>query len=579
MDAAAVALPSATSLPAPISSDLTDALLEAAVDSIIVINSRGMIEAFNRSATRMFGYGTHEVLGRNISMLMGAGDASQHDDHLARHQTTGRCSIIGIGREVSGLRRDGSLFPMHLSVGEFRSEGRLLYVGICRDISERKRSEMHMRHLATHDTLTGCANRALFNERLRDTLERTGGNAEPQAAVLFVDLDRFKSVNDDFGHQMGDRVLATASRRMQACLETGDLLARVGGDEFAIVMHPASDERIDTVAACLIEALAAPIEAGVRMARIGASIGISRSPADGRDAAQLLKLADIAMYHAKSEGRGRFTFFTPAMHERMRQDALLASQLRASLDCGRFELHYQLQFRLDTLAVCGLEALIRWRDASGQLVAPDKFLPLAAEQGLMPRIGSWVLERACRDNRLLIERGLLDVPVAVNIGPYEFENADFVREVTQVLADCGLPGRNLELEMTEHAAVTDMPGVRQAMHALKALGVTLSLDDFGTGFSSLSYLKRFPFDRLKIDRSFISALPDSQDDAALTGAILKIADSLGMSVIAEGVETTAQRDFLVRNGCKLGQGYWFARPMPLPDIIARLSASSNQAPA
>lgn len=563
----------------PAASAFTDALLDAVVDGVIVIDHRGAIKAFNRSACDIFGYGADAVLGRNISILMDDADASDHDRHMARYQAGGHARIIGIGRELKGKRSDGTVFPMHLSVGEYNHDGHRYFVGICRDISTMRQAEHRLQQLALYDALTGCANRAFLNDQLEYALAGARRTSPRQPlAVLFLDLDRFKHINDHFGHRIGDGVLKLASQRIRPFLSSGDLLARVGSDEFAIIVTHASQERVHSLCRQVVDALAKPFDLCQRTVRTGASVGVSRFPEDGSETEQLLRFADMAMQRAKTGGGSQFAFFSPKLHQEMRYHALLGSQLRETLGSAHYELHYQLQFRLDTLEISGLEALLRWRNAQGQLVPPDEFLPIAAEQGLMPEIGQWVVERACLDNKLLRDRKLLSVPVSVNISTHEMESPHFVQKIEHVLAATGLRGTALELELTEHTAVSNIQRTREVMEHARAMGIKLALDDFGTGFSSLSYLKRFPFDRLKIDRSFIGALPDCPEDAALTRAILQIAANLGLSVVAEGVETREQRDFLLRHGCAHGQGYWLARPMAMPDLIARLGYPASPPP-
>lgn len=684
--------------------ELASALFDAAVDGLIVIDGRGVIRAFNRGATAIFGYAEHEAVGQNVSMLMLEPDARHHDGHMDHYRDTGQKRIIGIGRDVEGRRKDGSAFPMRLSIGQYQVEGQRYFIGICHDvtevrdliaslalseqryediasrqtalvyrfdpqwrltyvndaycryvrtaragllgasaldgvhesdrdhfqgrlrnlvrdgevsryeqrfllpsgeirwleredqaimdhegvvreyqsvctdITERRLAQERANFLATHDSLTGCANRELFNDRLRQATTAGRHKAARFAAVLLVGLDDFKRVNDEAGYAVGDRVLLEVSRRLARCLRDGDTLARVGGDEFAILVQgDGRGQDLPLLAESLIDAFDAPFLAGTAHVRIQrASIGVSLFPGDGSDGDELSKSAALAMHQAKSLDGGRFQFFTAELQQHARHARLMAGLLRQALAEDRFELHYQLQFQVDTLQIEGMEALIRWQH-EGRAVSPGEFLPFAAELGLMPEITRWVLHRACMDNRFLIDQGVLDVPVAVNISAPVFQQPDFVESVRAALMDTGLPGRKLDLEITEEVALSDSVTALANMRALRKMGILLSLDDFGTGFSSLSYLKQFAFDRIKIDRSFICDLPDNLDNVAISRAVLKIAESMGMGVVAEGVETREQLDFLRDNRCLLGQGYWFSKPLPLPALIARVRERRGRA--
>lgn len=553
-------------------SALTSAIFNAAVDAIMVIDSRGILKAANKSAERLFGFSEDEMLGQNVSILMPAPYAQQHDTYLNNYCTGGERKIIGIGREVMGRHKNGSCFPLHLSVGEFLQGDQKLFVGICHDISERRKFTEHIAFLAKYDGLTGCANRREFIDGLSKAIETCETN-ENKIAVLFIDLDGFKQINDNHGHRVGDRLLKLTAERFQKILRDTDLLGRVGGDEFVVSI--VIDSKIETaseIAKRLLETLKEPFVIDNRALTVSASIGISLFPDDGITADEVINEADIAMYQAKVEGGNCIRLFDQALRDRSEQIYRLLSRLRKAIPLEQFELHYQLQFDLQTMQPCGIEALLRWRDGKNGLVPPDQFIPIALEYGLMPTIGRWVIHQACKDNIALIKSDLLDVTVAVNICAPLFSEPGFCTLVSQTLMKTGLPANRLELEITEDVAMNSSAQVLQASNELHRAGISLAMDDFGVGFSSLDRLKKLRFDKLKIDRSFVSGLPESTSDQAIVKAILGMAEGLGMITIAEGIESSEQISFLQEAGCAQGQGFIFAKPMPLKDLIEWLRA-------
>lgn len=471
-----------------------------------------------------------------------------------------------------GRHKDGSSFPLHLSVGEFLQGDQRLFVGICHDISERRQFTEHIAFLAKYDGLTGCANRREFIEGLSKAIESCDIN-ERKIAVLFIDLDGFKQINDNHGHRVGDRLLKLTAERFQKILRDTDLLGRVGGDEFVVSI--VIDSKIETaseIAKRLLETLREPFVIDNRALTVSASIGISLFPDDGITADEVINEADIAMYQAKVEGGNCIRLFDQALRDRSEQIYRVLSRLRKAIPLEQFELHYQLQFDLQTMQPCGIEALLRWRDGKNGLVPPDQFIPIALEHGLMPTIGRWVIHQACKDNIALIKSDLLDVTVAVNICAPLFSEPGFCTLVSQTLMKTGLPANRLELEITEDVAMNSSAQVLQAANELHRAGISLAMDDFGVGFSSLDRLKKLRFDKLKIDRSFVSGLPESTSDQAIVKAVLGMAEGLGMITIAEGIESSEQISFLQEAGCAQGQGFIFAKPMPLKDLIEWLRA-------
>ena len=548
-------------------SALAAAIFNAAVDAIMVINARGILKAANQSAETLFGFNSEEMLGKNISMLMPAPYAHEHDGYLYNYCASAERKIIGIGREVTGQRKDGSCFPLHLSVSEFRQDDQQLFVGICHDISERRKFTEHIAFLAKYDGLTGCANRREFIEGLSTAIDACQSNGR-KIAVLFIDLDGFKQINDNHGHQVGDSLLKLIAKRFQKTLRDSDLLGRVGGDEFVVsIILDSKGETASHIASRLMESLKEPFIIDDRTLSVGASIGISLYPNDGLTADEVMNEADIAMYQAKVEGGGCIRLFDQALRERSEQVYRLLSRLRKAISLEQLELHYQLQFDIQTLQPCGMEALLRWRDGVNGLVSPDQFIPVALEYGLMTTIGRWVIRQACKDNMTLIEAGLLDVTVAVNICAPLFSEAGFCALVHQLLVSTGLPAERLELEITEDVAMNSSVQVLQTSDELHKAGIRLAMDDFGVGFSSLDRLKKLRFDKLKIDRSFVADLTENHSDQAIVKAILGMAKGLSMRTVAEGIETEEQLAFLREVGCSQGQGFWFARPMPLPELI------------
>ncbi len=547
--------------------DLSHAIFEAAVDAMIVIDKAGIMLALNPAAVEIFGFSRAEIIGCNVSILMPGPDASRHDDYLNAYTKTGEKKIIGKGREVVGKRKDGSLFPMHLSVGELSVGEQKLYVGICHDISARKRMIEQITYMATHDSLTGCVNRNNLHDNLKG-LMLACESAEWQLVVIFIDLDGFKQINDHYDHDVGDRLLSNLAKRLQENLSKSDLLARMGGDEFLIAsIQPRERNAPRRLGQRLLDCLSIPFDVKGIEIKVRASLGISLHPGHSQSSDQLVNDADIAMYQAKAEGGNCMRFFRLELRDKMENTFRTVGRLRKAIELNQFELHYQLQFELaPPYRPSGLEALIRWHDGCHGTIPPANFIPLAEEYGLMPAISRLVLERACIDNKELISEGLLDVPVAVNICSRSFLQSDFIGQVSATLSRVGLPASRLEIEITESIAIHDISLAIKTIFALHDIGVEVSMDDFGTGYSSPGTLKRLPIDRLKIDKTFISELPHNEFDRAIVQATLIVAKSVGMQVVAEGVENVEQLNFLQQNGCAYGQGYWYAEPLPLSKL-------------
>jgi diguanylate cyclase (GGDEF)-like protein len=429
-----------------------------------------------------------------------------------------------------------------------------------------------LRQWAESDPLTNLPNRTRLNSRLGEAMQRARQEGL-QLALLFIDLDRFKNINDSLGHAVGDELLIQVAQRLSGAVRASDTVSRLGGDEFVILLENLTHgDQAALVAQALLDAASGQYAVSGHELVVTPSIGIAVYPTDGEDAETLLKNADSAMYHAKAAGRNNYQFFTAAMNTRVREHLELENCLRQALARGELSLHYQPQFNLESDRLCGCEALLRWHSPTLGQVPPDKFIPIAEDSGLIVPIGEWVLNEACRQAMSWRAQGLAELSIAVNVSPVQFRHADLAEQVERALRDSGLPPHLLELELTESVLAENLEQVNATLERLRQLGVHLAMDDFGTGYSSLSYLKYFKLDTLKIDRSFISDLNNSDDYAALTIAIIGMAHSLGMSCIAEGIETPSQQDFLRWHGCSIGQGYLFSRPLP-PEAMAALLAS------
>jgi diguanylate cyclase (GGDEF)-like protein/PAS domain S-box-containing protein len=453
----------------------------------------------------------------------------------------------------------------------FDDDGHFMgYRGTSRDVSLRKQAEARIRYLATHDELTKLPNRVMFSELLSHVLENSRRNKR-RFAVFFIDLDRFKFINDNLGHEAGDALLREVANRLKTSLRSGDVVARLGGDEFVVLLPEMHDnEHAGTVARKLLSSIIRPVEIVGQEWRVTASIGISTFPDDAQDEPSLMKHADIAMYHAKEEGKNNFQFYDGRLKARSLEKLALETHLRRAMERNELSLHYQPKLELATNRLAGVEALLRWNCRELGAVTPAKFIPTAEETGLIIAIGKWVLRSACTQMMAWQRAGLPPVRVAVNLSPRQLSDPNLIADVQAVLTETGMPPGLLELEVTESSVMHHIERAVQVLTALKAMGVRLAIDDFGTGYSSLAQLKRFPIDTLKVDRSFIREIPDDPEDRAIAEAIIAMGRTLSLTVIAEGVETAEQQEFLRAHGCDQMQGFYFSKPITADEMATLL---------
>ena len=539
--------------------------LESASNVIFITDRDGQITWVNDAFVNLTGYAKNEVVGSNPRLLKSGLQGEEHYRHLWQTILAGK----PWRGEVTNRRKDGRLYTAIQTISPFASGGSGIshFVAVHEDITVIKEHEKRIEYLATHDVLTKLPNRALLDYRLRMALEhcqRTDG----RLALLFVDLDHFKHINDSLGHSVGDRLLQIVSMRMTACLRREDTLCRLGGDEFVILINDVSrEEEVSRVAGKLLDAIARPISLEGQEFRFTGSAGIATYPGDGDSAETLMRNADTAMYRAKEEGRGRFCYYTAEMNERVRTRLLIESRISRAVDERQFLLHYQPQIDLRTGRAAGMEALVRWLDPEhGQLVPPAQFIPFAEESGVIVRLGAWVMEEAVAQVVRWRGQGIGVGKVSVNLSPKQLFHRDFLGHLGGVIRSSGIDPGCLVLEITESAMISDLDAAIAAVQAIKDLGIAVAIDDFGTGYSSLGYLLRLPIDIVKLDRKFIDGLAHRTREQAIVRNVLELLRSLDLTVVAEGVETEQQADILRGFNCDQAQGYLFSRPLPAREV-------------
>ena len=522
----------------------------------------------NDAAVRHYGYSRDRFLSMKLREIWPQDEWVSHSQALAHIGETYQSE-----RHWRHLKADGSEIEVLTFGRRIAFEGRDGYLVAVVDITERRKAEARIAYMAHHDGLTSLPNRELYQERLKQALE-TANAAGKRVAVLGVDLDLFKNVNDSFGHPMGDRLLRQVADRLRAQAQGGDLAARLGGDEFAMILaHNVSPKQVSDFSARLINVLSAPYEIDGNEVVISASIGIALSPGDGTTSEELMRNADMALYRAKQDGRGVHRFFEREMDLQVQKRREMELDLRRAFANGEFELHYQPLVDIAADKISGFESLLRWRHPDKGMISPAEFIPVAEEIGLITAIGEWVLREACNEAAKWPE----EVKVAVNLSPMQFRSRNLVQVVISALANSGLSPKRLELEITESLFLAETQANLAILHQLRELGVSISMDDFGTGYSSLSYLRSFPFDKIKIDRSFVKDLAERLDCVAIVRAISGLGRSLNITTTAEGVETTDQLDWLRAEGCNEVQGFLFSGAKPAAEVEQLLSCFGARA--
>ena len=551
--------------------------IQSSSQGIAIIDLKGEdqpIVSINPAFERITGYSEEEVIGKNCRFLQG-------EDREQSALLNLRNAISELREEkvvLRNYRKDGSLFWNELAIAPVLDQDGTVnhYVGILEDITKRKHMEEQLLHNATHDELTLLPNRSLLMDRMKQSI-MVAKRTQLPIATLFLDLDNFKNVNDSLGHDMGDELLKVVAGRLSGCMRESDTLARIGGDEFvAVLPELETEEAVIPIAQKVMALLEDPFQVGSNELQITTSMGISFYPKDGESFEDLMKFADISMYHAKDSGRNNFKMYTEGLNQRLVERLALEKRLRRAVDNGEFHLVYQPLVSFHTNQIIGVESLIRWADPEHGIISPMDFIPLAEETGLIVPIGEWVLRTACEQNMAWQKLGFDPITVAVNVSGRQFVDPKLIGLVASILQETALAPHLLEMELTETMLIENGDETIDLLHQLKDMGIRLSIDDFGTGYSSLSYLKQFPVDKLKIDRAFVKDVADDPSDAAITLAIISLGHSLKLDVLAEGIEDGSQLAFLRHSGCDYAQGYYLSRPVPA-DACTELLDAQHQA--
>lgn len=543
------------------------AVLENAAEGILTLDRLGRIESFNTAAEQIFGYTSSEVIGTPFTRFLNTADVERCAEPDGEPRTVNSLSL-------RIKRKGGDSLHVLFSISEFMHDSDKVFTVVAQDISERVVFEEKLARLAYYDPLTGLPNRRLFHDRLSQALARAERH-EKLVGILFLDLDRFKNINDTLGHLYGDLLIQATARRLLEVVRKDDTVARLGGDEFTIVLTDISNaEDAAQVAQKIIDLFAQPFHLGDHEVFVSTSIGITIYPFDDSDIENLIKNADTAMYQAKANGRNTYEFFSAHMHTGTAERLSMETALRKAVHAGGLELHYQPQVQVhyqpqvDRFSgqIVGVEALLRWQHPELGLIYPDRFIPLAEETGLIVPIGQWILRTACMQYRAWMEAGLPSMRISVNLSARQLQHPDIVSQITRVLAETGIAPEHLELEITERMILHNVDEVVARLREFKDMGILISIDDFGTGHSSLSNTRTLPIDELKIDRSFVHDITHNEQNAAIAGAVIEMAHKLGLRVVAEGVELEEQLIYLHDRHCDVMQGYYFSRPLPAGDF-------------
>jgi diguanylate cyclase (GGDEF)-like protein/PAS domain S-box-containing protein len=544
-------------------------LLEAAPDAMVVVDQSGEIVLLNVQAEKHFGYRRDELIGQKVKNIIPKGFAERLISDALRSAEDALAQQIGTGIELNGRRKDGSEFPIEIMLSPLEGAEGVLVTAAIRDITTRRKAEALMIHSSEHDFLTGLPNRTLLSDRVNQAI-RMAIRHKRKVAVLFLDLDGFKHINDSLGHPTGDKLLQSVGNRLVDCVRGSDTVSRQGGDEFVVLLSEEEDsEDASITAKRMLRAVAEAHFIDQHDLHITCSVGVSLYPDDGLNAETLIKNADTAMYQAKENGRQTYQYFKPAMNVRAVERQSLEESLRRALERQEFVVHYQPKVNLKTGRISGAEALLRWTHPTRGPVPPGQFIPVAEDCGLILPIGTWVLRQACQQAQAWVDAGLPLGTMAVNISAMQLRNESFLEGVFAILQDTRLDPRLLELELTESVLMKHAESTASILTALRERGVQVAVDDFGTGYSSLSYLRKFPIDALKIDQSFVGQITTVPDETIIVKAVIGLGRSLKLRVVAEGVETQEQLAFLQAHQCDEAQGYYFSRPV-LPQQFAKL---------
>ncbi len=545
---------------------IADNLFQTIIDSVILTDPRGLIIKINPETQRLLGYSSGDLFEEPLERLFHTDNES---NNMSISELLNACPVRN--KEAFIVSSIGVKIPIILSISECKDnyETRIGYVLASKDVTEYKKAEEKIQYLATHDSLTGLPNRLMLTQILDHSIESAKRNKK-QLAIFFIDIDRFKIINDTKGHDAGDQLLKEIADRYKQTLRAADVVSRQGGDEFVILLEDVDKlSELELIANNILVSTYKPIVLLGEECRVTASIGISKYPLDGEDAQLLMKHADIAMYYAKEEGKNNFQFYSQDIQSQSSGRLAIETNLRYALERNELSLHYQAKVNFKTGIITGVEALVRWQNPQLGSVTPTQFIPVAEETGMIISIGKWVLRTACAQNAAWIKEGLPSVCMAVNLSMRQLTDSNLFNDITAALNDSGMAPNLLELEITESMIMSNTEKMMEILVRIKKMGVRLAIDDFGTGYSSLSQLKHFPIDTLKIDRSFIRNVPENAEDRAIAHAIIAMGGTLGLNVVAEGVETIEQMNYLKDQSCDEMQGFYFSRPV-VPEQFADL---------